>query len=247
MSYSIVIPARYESKRLPGKALKDIGGKPMIQRVYEAALGSQATEIIVATDSKRIKEVCDEFGAVCLITKKEHRSGTDRVNEIADIQNWPNEQIIVNLQGDNALMPSENIDQVANLLVDFPLYSIATLATPFLSNEELEDRNAVKVFFNNKTHQAITFKRQSELIADESINCMRHIGIYAYKRSSLKVFSLNKPSVEEEKEKLEQLRAYKLDLKIIVNKAQIPPGPDVDTKDDLILVNSIYKDHNTNG
>ncbi len=75
---------------------------------------------------------------------------------------------------------------------------------------------------------------------------MRHIGIYAYKRSSLRVFSLNKPSVEEEKEKLEQLRAYKLDLKIIVNKAQIPPGPDVDTKDDLILVNSIYKDNNTN-
>ena len=120
MSFSIVIPARYASKRLPGKALKDINGKPMIQRVHEAALGSQAAEVIVATDSEKIKEVCNQFGAECLMTKQQHRSGTDRVNEIAEILDWPNEQIIVNLQGDNALMPSENIDQVAKLLFDNP-------------------------------------------------------------------------------------------------------------------------------
>ena len=241
MSYAIVIPARYGSKRLPGKALKNIKGKPMIQRVHEAALRSQASEIIVATDSAKIKEVCDQFGAKCLMTNEHHRSGTDRVNEIAEILNWPNEQIIVNLQGDNALMPSENIDQVANLLIDQPEYSIATLATVFLSKDEEQDRNAVKVFFNTKTKEAIAFKRNLELIEDDSINYLRHIGIYAYKRSSLQLFSNHGPSLDEEKEKLEQLRAYTLGLKIIIAESRTPPGPDVDTQEDLQLVNSIYK------
>ena len=241
MSYAIVIPARYDSKRLPGKALKNIKGKPMIQRVHEAALNSQASEIIVATDSEKIKQACDQFGANCLMTNEQHRSGTDRVNEIAEILDWPNEQIIVNLQGDNALMPSENIDQVANLLIDQPQYSIATLATAFLSKDEEQDRNAVKVFFNIKTKEAIAFKRNLELIEDNSINYLRHIGIYAYKRSSLKLFSNHDQSLDEEKEKLEQLRAYMLGLKIIVEESRTPPGPDVDTEEDLHLVNSIYE------
>ena len=241
MSYAIVIPARYDSKRLPGKALKNIKGKPMIQRVHEAAHSSQASEIIVATDSEKIKKACDQFGAKCLMTNEQHRSGTDRVNEIAEILDWPNEQIIVNLQGDNALMPSENIDQVANLLIDQPQYSIATLATAFLSKDEEQDRNAVKVFFNIETKEAIAFKRNLELIEDNSINYLRHIGIYAYKRSSLKVFSNHGQSLDEEKEKLEQLRAYMLGLKIIVEESRTPPGPDVDTQEDLHLVNSIYE------
>ena len=240
MSFSIVIPARYASKRLPGKALKDINGKPMIQRVHEAALGSQASEVIVATDSEKIKEVCNQFGAECLMTKQQHRSGTDRVNEIAEILDWPNEQIIVNLQGDNALMPSENIDQVAKLLFDNPSYSIATLATNFLSKDEEEDRNAVKVFINKETNEAITFKRSLKDYDNQSVNYSRHIGIYAYTRSSLRTFSDSDPSIDEKEEKLEQLRAYGLKLRIIVGKASVTPGPDVDTYDDLLLVNSIY-------
>ncbi|MCH2476427.1 MAG: 3-deoxy-manno-octulosonate cytidylyltransferase [Gammaproteobacteria bacterium] len=240
MSFSIVIPARYASKRLPGKALKDINGKPMIQRVHEAALGSQASEVIVATDSEKIKEVCNQFGAECLMTKQQHRSGTDRVNEIAEILDWPNEQIIVNLQGDNALMPSENIDQVAKLLFDNPSYSIATLATNFLSKDEEEDRNAVKVFINKETNEAITFKRNLKDYDNQSVNYSRHIGIYAYTRSSLRTFSDSDPSIDEKEEKLEQLRAYGLKLRIIVGKASVTPGPDVDTYDDLLLVNSIY-------
>jgi len=240
MSFSIVIPARYASKRLPGKALKDINGKPMIQRVHEAALGSQASEVIVATDSEKIKEVCNQFGAECLMTKQQHRSGTDRVNEIAEILDWPNEQIIVNLQGDNALMPSENIDQVAKLLFDNPSYSIATLATNFLSKDEEEDRNAVKVFINKETNEAITFKRNLKDYDNQSVNYLRHIGIYAYTRSSLRTFSDSDPSIDEKEEKLEQLRAYGLKLRIIVGKASVTPGPDVDTYDDLLLVNSIY-------
>ena len=240
MSFSIVIPARYASKRLPGKALKDINGKPMIQRVHEAALGSQASEVIVATDSEKIKEVCNQFGAECLMTKQQHRSGTDRVNEIAEILDWPNEQIIVNLQGDNALMPSENIDQVAKLLFDNPSYSIATLATNFLSKDEEEDRNAVKVFINKETNEAITFKINLKDYDNQSVNYSRHIGIYAYTRSSLRTFSDSDPSIDEKEEKLEQLRAYGLKLRIIVGKASVTPGPDVDTYDDLLLVNSIY-------
>jgi len=240
VSYSIVIPARYDSKRLPGKALKKIKGKPMIQRVHEAALSSQASEIIVATDSEKIKQACDQFGAKCLMTNEQHRSGTDRVNEIAETLNWPNEQIIVNLQGDNALMPSENIDQVAKLLFDNPSYSIATLATNFLSTDEEEDRNAVKVFINKETNEAITFKRNLNDYDNQSVNYLRHIGIYAYTRSSLRTFSDSDPSIDEKEEKLEQLRAYGLKLRIIVGKASVTPGPDVDTYDDLLLVNSIY-------
>ena len=227
MSYSIVIPARYDSKRLPGKALEDINGKTMIERAYEAALGSQADEIIIATDSE--------------ITSSEHKSGTDRVNEVAVIENWSDEMIIVNLQGDNALMPSKNIDQVAKLLFDNPTYSIATLATNFLSKDEEEDENAVKVFFDKETDEAITFKRQLKTYGNTTVNYMRHIGIYAYTRSSLRTFSDSEPSSEEEEEKLEQLRAYDLKLRIIVGKASITPGPDVDTYEDLLLVNSIYK------
>ncbi|MCH2472904.1 MAG: 3-deoxy-manno-octulosonate cytidylyltransferase [Gammaproteobacteria bacterium] len=241
MTNSILLPARYDSKRLPGKALKNIKGKPMIQRVHEAALNSQASEIIVATDSEKIKQACDQFGAKCLMTNEQHRSGTDRVNEIAEILDWPKEQIIENLQGDNALIPTENIDQVAKLLIDQPEYSIATLATAFLSKDEEQDRNAVKVFFNIKTKEAIAFKRNLELIEDNSINYLRHIGIYAYKRSSLKLFSNHGQSLDEEKEKLEQLRAYMLGLKIIVEESRTPPGPDVDTQEDLHLVNSIYE------
>ena len=241
MSYSIVIPARYDSKRLPGKALEDINGKTMIERAYEAALGSQADEIIIATDSEKIKDVCKKFGAKCLITSGEHKSGTDRVNEVAVIENWSDEMIIVNLQGDNALMPSGNIDQVAKLLLDNPAYSIATLATNFLSKDEEADKNAVKVFIDKETDEAITFKRQLKTYGNTSVNYMRHIGIYAYTRSSLRTFSDSEPSIEEEKEKLEQLRAYDLQLRIIVGKASITPGPDVDTYEDLLLVNSIYK------
>jgi len=174
------------------------------------------------------------------MTKQQHRSGTDRVNEIAEILDWPNEQIIVNLQGDNALMPSENIDQVAKLLFDNPSYSIATLATNFLSKDEEEDRNAVKVFINKETNEAITFKRNLKDYDNQSVNYSRHIGIYAYTRSSLRTFSDSDPSIDEKEEKLEQLRAYGLKLRIIVGKASVTPGPDVDTYDDLLLVNSIY-------
>jgi len=241
MSYSIVIPARFDSKRLPGKALEDINGKTMIERAYESALGSQAAEIIIATDSEEIKDVCKKFGAKCLITSSEHKSGTDRVNEVAVIENWSDERVIVNLQGDNALMPSKNIDQVAKLLFDNPSYSIATLATNFLSKDEEEDSNAVKVFINNETDEAVTFKRYLNDYDDQSVNYMRHIGIYAYTRSSLRTFSDSKSSIDEEEEKLEQLRAYGLKLRIIVGKASITPGPDVDTYEDLVLVNSIYK------
>ena len=240
MSYSIVIPARFDSKRLPGKALKDINGKTMIERAYESALGSQAAEIIIATDSEKIKDVCKTFGAKCLITSSEHKSGTDRVNEVAVIENWSDEMIIVNLQGDNALMPSANIDQVAKLLFDNPSYSIATLGTDFLSKDEEEDRNAVKVFINKETNEAITFKRNLKGYDKQSVNYLRHIGVYAYTRSSLRTFSDSDASIEEENEKLEQLRAYGLKLRIIVGKASVTPGPDVDTYEDLLLVKSIY-------
>ena len=240
IDFAVVIPARLDSKRLPRKALELIHHKPLIQWVYERAIASDAKEVLIATDSEEISSVANSFGATAVMTSQKHKSGTDRIFEVATLNNWSNDKIIVNLQGDNPLMPSENIDQVAKLLFDNPSYSIATLATNFLSKDEEEDRNAVKVFINKQTNEAITFKRNLKDYDNQSVNYSRHIGIYAYTRSSLRTFSDSDPSIDEKEEKLEQLRAYGLKLRIIVGKASVTPGPDVDTYDDLLLVNSIY-------
>ena len=127
IDYIVVIPARFDSKRLPGKALLDIAGKTLIEHVFVAASKSQAREIIIATDSEKIKKVAENFNAKTVMTRTDHRSGTDRIAELAEIENWKEDQIVVNVQGDCPLMPPENIDQVASLLFKNRDAGIATL------------------------------------------------------------------------------------------------------------------------
>ena len=241
LDYVIVIPARYESIRLPGKPVVDVEGKALIQRVYDAAIKSSAKDVIIATDSQIIMDITKDFNAKTIMTDSTHQSGTDRINEIANYENWDDDQVIVNLQGDNPLMPHENIDQLARMIIETPGLNLATLATLIIEEKDIEDPNVVKVDFIPSTKQAISFKRTVNNHKDEKRKFWRHIGIYAYTRNSLKVFSNAEPSENEIKYKLEQLRAFDLGMNIIVDEADKIPGPDVDTIEDLEAVRRIFQ------
>ena len=234
--FYVVIPSRLDSKRLARKALALIDGKPLIQWVYHRAIASKAKSVIIATDSDEIASVARSFGAIVELTNEDHKSGTDRIFEVCDRLNWDDDQVVVNLQGDNPLMPPENINQIAQMMNDC---DIATLSAP-IQDHEIIDPNVVKVSTDPSSNDALFFKRNINS-DDFKKNLERHIGIYAYNVASLKRFSLSPQSEDEKREKLEQLRAYSLDMRIKVEQAQLIPGPDVDTQDDLKLVQSILQ------
>ena len=234
--FYVVIPSRLDSKRLARKALALIDGKPLIQWVYHRAIASRAKSVIIATDSEEIASVARSFGAIVELTNEDHKSGTDRIFEVCDRLNWDDDQVVVNLQGDNPLMPPENINQIAQMMNDC---DIATLSAP-IQDHEIIDPNVVKVSTDPNSNDALFFKRNINS-GDFKKNLGRHIGIYGYNVESLKRFSLSPQSEDEKKEKLEQLRAYSLDMRIKVEEAQLIPGPDVDTQDDLKLVQSILQ------
>ena len=234
--FYVVIPSRLDSKRLARKALALIDGKPLIQWVYQRAIASEAKSVLIATDSEEIAYVGRSFGAIVELTNEDHKSGTDRIFEVCDRLNWDDDQVVVNLQGDNPLMPPENINQIAQMMNDC---DIATLSAP-IQDHEIIDPNVVKVLTDPSSHDALFFKRNINS-GDFKKNLGRHIGIYAYNVVSLKRFSLSPQSEDEKKEKLEQLRAYSLNMRIKVEEAQSIPGPDVDTQDDLKLVQSILQ------
>ena len=234
--FYVVIPSRLDSKRLARKALALIDGKPLIQWVYQRAIASNAKNVLIATDSKEIASVARSFGAIVEMTNEDHKSGTDRIFEVCDRLKWDDDQIVVNLQGDNPLMQPENINQIAQMMNDC---DIATLSTP-IQDHEMIDPNVVKVLADPSSNEAIFFKRN--INSDDSKESLgRHIGIYAYNVASLKRFSLSPQSEDEKKEKLEQLRAYSLDMIIKVEEALSIPGPDVDTPDDLKLVQAMLQ------
>ena len=236
VDFIIVIPARFDSERLYGKALLNLNGKSLIEHVYSVALKSDAKGILIATDSNQIKEVTENFDAKTIMTKKTHASGTDRINEVAELECWEEDQIIVNLQGDSPLMPAENINQVAKLLSDSPNAGIATLATKILDSKELEDPNVVKVEFN-ESGLAISFNRKVKSKSNQMY--WRHLGIYAYRVGTLKSFSQHERSEEEVAARLEQLRAFDLNMEIVIQEASLVPGPEVDTEADLNVVRAI--------
>ncbi len=236
--FIVVIPARYSSTRLPGKALVDIGGKPMIEHVYERGTESAANEVVIATDDERIAEVGEACGATVCMTADHHKSGTERIAEVADIMDWRDEQIVVNLQGDEPTMPAALIDQCAGLLDDGSA-DIATLASPFASQADFENPNCVKVIRDRNSH-AIYFSRAaipyprdagSEEIAAKA--ALHHHGIYAYRCGVLRQLVTAPASELEICEQLEQLRALSLGMTIAVGVPEEPPGAGVDTLEDL--------------
>jgi 3-deoxy-manno-octulosonate cytidylyltransferase (CMP-KDO synthetase) len=236
-SFIVVIPARYASSRLPGKPLADIAGKPMIEWVYRQAVASGAGEVVVATDDERIAAVARGFGAAVEITSADHPSGTDRIAEVAARRRWPDEQIIVNVQGDEPLISPLVVAQAARLLAWQPAAAIATLTTPLGSDAEFHDPNYVKVVTDRHgfalyfSRAPIPWPRDGGVPAAQ-----RHVGLYAYRAASLRAITASPPCPPEETEKLEQLRALWLGLKIVVAEAVEPPSPHVDTAEDLAKI-----------
>jgi len=236
--FVVVIPARYASTRLPGKALREINGKPMLQHVFERGSESRATEVVIATDDERIADAASVFGAMACMTGNQHRSGTERIAEVADLLDWADDQIVVNLQGDEPAMPAMLINQCAELLDDATA-DIATLASPLLADEDFENPNIVKVIRDVNNH-AIYFSRAAIPYAREAENsvlavkaALHHHGIYAYRCGVLRRLVAAEPSDLEICEQLEQLRALSLGMTIVVGVPPVRPGTGVDTEADL--------------
>lgn len=236
--FKIVIPARYESSRLPGKPLADIHGKPMIQHVYEAALDAGASEVVIATDSTLIGMAAEEFGATVCMTLEQHSSGTDRLCEVVDKLGWADDTVVVNVQGDEPLTPPSIIKQVAVNLIKNNEAGCATLYTG-LSHEDASNPNIVKVV-NDANGFALYFSRSVIPYIRDSADAFvaelvykRHIGLYAYKVALLKSFNTMEPCELEQAEKLEQLRLMWHGISIHVAQACSIPGHGVDTPEDL--------------
>jgi 3-deoxy-manno-octulosonate cytidylyltransferase (CMP-KDO synthetase) len=219
--------------RLPGKALRDINGKPMIQHVHERGTESSAREVVVATDHQGIAAACEAFGATVCMTGDHHRSGSERIAEVCDIMNWSNNTIVVNLQGDEPTMPAELIDQCAALLDDAGA-DIGTLGSPIANEQDFANPNVVKTVLDN-TGNALYFSRAPIPHQDKSL-ALHHHGIYAYRAGVLRRLVAAPASELELSERLEQLRALCLGMTIRVAIPGKRPGVGVDTEEDLQAV-----------
>lgn len=246
MNFIVVIPARYQSSRLPGKMLLDIAGTPMLLRVVERARGSKAAAVYVATDDERIRVACTSAGVDVLMTSPAHTSGTDRIAEVAQQLGLGEDAIIVNVQGDEPLIPPAVIDQVAANLAARPEAGICTLYAPVADEAEFRNPNAVKLV-TDAEGRVLYFSRapipwpRDGLTASSLALAKRHIGLYAYRVSVLQQFVGWAPAPLEETEKLEQLRAMYHGITIHAERSCefIPPG--VDTAEDLEHVRSLVQ------
>ncbi|UCC13573.1 MAG: 3-deoxy-manno-octulosonate cytidylyltransferase [Gammaproteobacteria bacterium] len=249
MRFRVVIPARFGSTRLPGKPLLDIAGAPMIRHVWQRATASGAQEVLIATDDERVLSACEGFGATAIMTSSAHASGTDRIAEVAALAEWGEDELVVNVQGDEPLIPSENIRQVADLLHHRPDAEMATLCTGIRSLDEYLDTNVVKVV-RAEDGGALYFSRAPipwhrdtapSGIASQSRyrDSLRHIGIYAYRVGALMRLSDSPQCPLEVAEALEQLRALWLGYSILADVAVEEPGPGVDTPEGLEHVRSL--------
>ena len=257
MSFIVVIPSRYNSMRLPGKPLVDLLGKSMVERVALQALKSGAKQVIVATDDKRVvetlKPLCETHAIDVCMTSEHHESGTDRLAEVCQIYQFPENEIIVNVQGDEPLIPETVICQVADNLHKNKQASMATLSAPIDDFEDVFNPNAVKVV-SDKNNLALYFSRASipwdrdsfslENQQKKEVNqthLQRHIGIYAYRVSFLQQYAALDVSPLEKIEKLEQLRVLWHGFKIDVQQAIVIPPAGIDTPDDLRRVITYLK------
>jgi len=243
MSFRIVIPARYASTRLPGKPLREICGKPMIEHVINRAQQSNADEVIVATDSAEIAEALSAIDVRVCMTHENHQSGTERLSEVIEQLGIDDDQILINLQGDEPMMPPVCLNQVGEALEQDAHLKMATLCTPLTDIEELFDPHAVKVvrdindFALYFTRAAVPWSRDCFNEAPREMptnqDYQRHIGLYGYRAGFVRQYLEWESSDIEKTESLEQLRVLYYGEKIKVITAEIPPGPGVDTADDL--------------
>lgn len=251
MAFTVVIPARYGSTRLPGKPLQQIHGKPMVQRVWEQARLSQAETVVIATDDVRIFDVARAFGAQACMTSAEHPSGTDRLQQVVQELALPLNHIVVNVQGDEPLIPPQVINQVAENLGKHTQAGIATLCEEIHAIEDLTNPNVVKVVSDAQgmalyfSRAPIPWPRDAFMHGQGTMplagSWYRHIGIYAYRTGFLHQFVSWPPAPQEQLESLEQLRALHNGVRIHVDiaKQRVPGG--VDTKDDLAHVRRLLQ------
>lgn len=248
MSFTVIIPARFASSRLPGKPLADIAGKPMIRHVFEKALQSGAERVIIATDNSLVEKAARDFGAEVCMTSERHNSGTERLAEVVTKLNIPDDQIIVNIQGDEPLIPPIIVRQVAQNLAKFGV-NMASLAVKITDAEELFNPNVVKVVLDRLGY-VLYFSRspipydRDQFTSDGSVTqladaYLRHIGIYAYRAGFIKQYVRWAPTQLENLEKLEQLRVLWHGERIHVELAKAVPAVGVDTPADLEKVRSI--------
>jgi 3-deoxy-manno-octulosonate cytidylyltransferase (CMP-KDO synthetase) len=250
MGFTVLIPARLASTRLPDKPLADIAGVPMVVRVAQCALRSQATRVVVAADDKRIVEACQSHGVSAILTRTDHATGSDRLAEACALLGLKPDDIVVNLQGDEPLMTPQLIDAVARLLLDQPTASMGTAAHEIRALQEFLNPNVVKVVLDAAS-MALYFSRAPILwkrdayaggvpaLADPLP--LRHIGIYSYRVGFLRRFPQLPVSPLETLEALEQLRALWHGYRIAVFVSQTQPGPGVDTPEDLERVRGLFQ------
>lgn len=242
MNYSIIIPARLKSTRLPNKMLRELHGRPLIEWTWRAAMAGNAQAVIVATDDQVIYDHLAPLGAEVIMTDVNHESGTDRLSEVSSKLQLPNDAMIVNWQGDEPFLPAHFIEQVVTTLAQNQSAAMSTLATPINHWEEVQDPNAVKVVLNEQS-EALYFSRAPIPYQREKMQLtgsitgdtpyLRHIGLYAYRAEFLNEYPQLIPSPLEELEKLEQLRALANNRKIAVAISTETPPPGIDTAADL--------------
>lgn len=257
-AFSVIIPARYASTRLPGKPLADIAGKPMIQHVWEKAQLSGANRVIVATDNQEVSEAVKKFGGEVCMTSERHNSGTERLAEVVEKLSIAKDEIIVNIQGDEPLIPPIIVQQVAQNLAKHQV-NMATLAVKIHDAEELFNPNVVKVL-TDKNGYVLYFSRAVIPWDRDQFSCLqnsqqdresvlrqlkpadaylRHIGIYAYRAGFIRQYVQWQPTMLEQIESLEQLRVLWHGERIHVEEAKVAPAVGVDTPEDLEKVRSI--------
>lgn len=247
--FTVVIPARLASSRLPNKPLADIAGLPMVVRVAQRALQSQAAQVVVAADDESIVAACAAHGVRALLTRKDHVSGSDRLAEACQLLGLPADAVVVNVQGDEPLIPPSLINDVARVLTERPEASMSTAAHAIASLEEFTNPNVVKVVTDTR-QMALYFSRapipwwrdgQSDggFQALPSPAPLRHIGIYGYRAGFLALFPSLPPAPIETQESLEQLRALWHGHRIAVHVTDHAPGPGVDTPEDLARVRAL--------
>ena len=256
--YKIVIPARYASSRLPGKPLRLIAGKTMIQHTYERALLSEASEVIIATDDQRIVDAVSQFTHNIVMTSADHTSGTERLAEVVEQKNWPDDMIIVNVQGDEPLISPVHINLVADSLNSNTKAGMSTLASKIVTIEEVFDPNIVKVVIDHQGY-ALYFSRavipwsrdsfvqsaieeQTAKILLKESQWFHHIGLYAYRANTLKQYVTLPACMLEKTESLEQLRMLYNGIAIYVSVVDDSQGQGVDVEIDLKKVETLLKE-----
>lgn len=249
MHFRVVIPARYASSRLPGKPLADIGGRPMVVRVLERALQAGAETVVVATDDARVQQAVEAAGYQALMTSPAHQSGTERLVEVAETLGWPDDTLVVNVQGDEPLIDPELIREAARQLVLHDDAVMATLAHPIHDHADFVNPNVVKVVADEAGY-ALYFSRApipwprdafaAQQATPHALDALRHIGLYAYRAGFLRTYAGLAASPLERFEMLEQLRVLWHGYRISLGMVATAPVPGVDTPEDLARVRALF-------